>query len=242
VALPPMERTETAAAAVPATDLEARVVSEALEAARLFEEMRSHPAADGWNFYQRKEDVDIFMNVRADGTGTWGMGVGRIDAAVDTVKTVHEVERYKAVLDKQWEMTTPLGSVPGSLIRVPGWDIVECTLQQNLYRSPAWPVSPRESCTLVINMRSRADGAYRTLQRSIDVPGCVPPAGYTRVSLAVGGFALTPLSPRSCEMLYLNILDPNGSIPKVVVKRTVPERCLSVARARKCAAQLAKEQ
>jgi hypothetical protein len=41
-------------------------------------------------------------------------------------------------------------------------------------------------------------------------------------------------------MLYLNILDPNGSIPSVVVKKTVPERALSVARVRKCCAELAK--
>ena len=67
---------------------------------------------------------------------------------------------------------------------------------------------------------------------------------HTRITLAVGGFNLSPISKELgkevTEMLYLNVLDPNGSIPKVVVKRTVPERCLSVARARKCCAELAK--
>jgi len=215
-----------------------------LEAVRLFEEAQQHSEALGWSFFPRKEEVDIYLTVRPDGTGTRGIGIGRIGATVEQVQEVHDQERFKAVLDKQWEMTKPLGAVPPKLIHIPGWDVLQCTLQQSLYRSPAWPVSPRESCTLMLQLRNKADGSFRLLQRSVAVPGCETPSGYTRITLAVGGFNLSPISKELgkevTEMLYLNVLDPNGSIPKVVVKRTVPERCLSVARARKCCAELAK--
>jgi len=231
-------------AAAKATEVQLRAASEAVEANRVFEASMPHKESDGWRFFATKEDVDVYLNVRPNGTGTWGMGIGRIPATVATVQEVHDMERFKGVLDKQWESTKLLGEVPPSLISIAGWEVNSCTIQQSLYRSPAWPVAPRESCTVMVKMRCLADGGVRLLHRSFDFPGCTPPEGYVRVSLDVGGYSLTPIRPHHLdgltEMLYLNILDPNGSIPSVVVKKTVPERALSVARVRKCCAELAK--
>ena len=78
------------------------------------------------------------------------------------------------------------------------------------------------------------------MQRSFDVAGVVPPAGYTRVTLDCGGYECAPTrgaagtGGEGSHMTYINILNLNGSIPKVVVNKTAPDRALTIARLRDC--------
>jgi len=175
--------------------------------------------------------------VRPESGVTWGMSVGEIDATAEKALKVQEAERFKGFLDKQWLSSTRLGDLSPLLLPIPQWEVIQLSYGQHLYKSPAWPVGPRESCTVTLKLRHSKTGALRVVQRSIDLPGCEPPSGYTRVSLICGGYALEPTSATSCRMAYVNMVDPNGSIPKAVVRRTVPERCLAIARVRKCCAE-----
>ena len=80
--------------------------------------------------------------------------------------------------------------------------------------------------------RRTADGALVQVQRSYEVAGVVPPAGYTRVTLDCGGYECAPTDGQASHMTYINILNLNGSIPKVVVNKTAPDRALTISRLR----------
>ena len=82
--------------------------------------------------------------------------------------------------------------------------------------------------------RRASDGAVCALQRSVDVPGVAPPAGYVRATLRCGGMQLAPTTGGACEATYVNILDPNGRVPKKVVNMKGPDRALIIARLRGC--------
>ena len=76
--------------------------------------------------------------------------------------------------------------------------------------------------------------AQRALQRSIELPGVTPPSGYVRASLTCGGYDIIPTADGTCDVVYVNILDPNGRIPTAVVNVLVPDRAMVIARLRKC--------
>jgi len=205
---------------------------EAVEALRQMDEALECKSSDGWALYHTKEAVDCYLNVRPDGP-TWGMGVGLIRAPAAKAFDVHEnIPANRNILDKQWLSSTILGRLPSSILQIPQWEVESLIYGQHLYKSPAWPVGPREAVTLKLIVRSPSSGETRVIQRSIDVPGCETPTGYVRLKLDCGGFSLLPTSEDACKMTYVNILDPGGLVPKSIVKRTVPERCLTVARVR----------
>jgi len=204
---------------------------EAVEALRLMDEALERKSSDGWALFHNKEAVDCYLNVRPDGP-TWGMGVGLISAPVAKAMEVESDPAKRNIVDKMWMSSTTLGTLPSSLLQIPEWEVESLVYGQHLYKSPAWPVGPREAATLKLIVRSPSSGETRVIQRSIDVPGCETPTGYVRLKLDCGGFSLLPTSEDACKMTYVNILDPGGLVPKSIVKRTVPERCLTVARLR----------
>jgi hypothetical protein len=85
-----------------------------------------------------------------------------------------------------------------------------------------------------LKVRRQSDGAMLIVQRSINVPDVAPPSGHTRVTLQCGGYQATPSGGNTTRMSYVNILNPNGSIPKSIVRATVPERAMIVSRLRRC--------
>ena len=189
----------------------------------------------GWAFLKRSDDVDVFINRRPDGP-TWGMGAGIIHADPRQIHRVCDSDEYMPVLDKQHLKTDVIKVLPHAACKLPdGWVVETLQLQQNLYKSPAWPVGPRETCTVRLTARRPADGAVRQVQRSVNVPGVNTPSGYVRATLGCGGYEACPTGNRvSTAFTYVNILDPNGHIPQFVVNTLVPDRALQVARVRKC--------
>ena len=189
-------------------------------------------AAHGWKLTQTKDDVNVHINARPDGP-TWGMGHGPIDAPPSVL--LPYVDADDAKLDKQLIKYNVIRQIPKQAIALPdGWEVVRLQLQQSLYKSPAWPVGPRESCTVKLTARRTMDGALQTIQRSVDVPGVEPPSGYVRVNLTCGGYDIKLRADgHGCDVTYVNILDPNGSIPRSVVNFLVPDRAMVVARLRK---------
>lgn len=71
----------------------------------------------------------------------------------------------------------------------------------------------------------------RCCLRSVPCPSCAVPKGYTRVQCDCGGYEFRPVEGGTF-MSYMNIVDPKGSIPAAVVKITVPQRAMLVARVR----------
>ena len=85
--------------------------------------------------------------------------------------------------------------LPADLTRAAGlddeWEPMRLELAQRLFKSPAWPVGPREMVTIRLQARRTIDGSIRAIERSVDVPGVEPPAGYTRGTVTVGGYEFT---------------------------------------------------
>jgi len=214
----------------------------AREAFRLLDEAFASPEACGWVPHSTKSGVSVLTRSSPDGNATWGMGMGEIPAPVGALYLVQEEEATKRVLDKQFDISRKLHEVPSEQLSgaalADGWRTIELLLEQNLYKSPAWPVGPRELCAVRAVVRRQSDGAIRLMYRSADVPGVAPPAGYVRMSLTCGGYeacattASTPSSPTTF-FKYVNMVDPKGSVPSAVVRVTVPDRAMVVARVRK---------
>ena len=191
-------------------------------------------AASGWRQLQVKDAVDIHLNARPDGP-TWAMGVGCIRATPDAILRASESAEFAHVLDKQQLKIDVLRMLPHQSCPLPdGWVAIRLQLQQSLYKSPAWPVGPRETCTVKLIARRARDGALRILQRSVELEGVTPPPGYVRATLGCGGFECTPQADGQTHVTYVNILNPNGNIPKTVVNYLVPDRALIIARLRRC--------
>ena len=86
-------------------------------------------------------------------------------------------------------------------------------IRHTRYRSPAWPVGPREMCGVRVIARRVSDGAIRVALRSVDVPGCRVPSGYTRMALECGGYEATPLGPERTHLKYGAHLPPLDGTP-----------------------------
>jgi hypothetical protein len=220
------------------TDVDRQAAREAAAAIEVLAKAKSSHTdpATGWRHFVTRDGVEVFLSSHSDGA-TWVLGKGDLAHAPPAVVNAMEDETNQATLDKQLISSTLLRALPPSACQLDGWEVLSLELVQSLYRSPAWPVAPRESCVVKMKARRAADGALIQVQRSVDVPGVVPPAGYTRVTLDCGGYECAPTGGgggRTSHMTYINILNLNGSIPKVVVNKTAPDRALTIARLRGC--------
>lgn len=221
-------------------------MDEARECFRILDEQFASPEACGWAPHSTKSGVSIMTRTSPDGNATWGMGMGEVPAPVGAVYAVQEEEATKRALDKQFDTSRRLHEVPSEQLSgialADGWRTIELLLEQNLYKSPAWPVGPRELCAVRTVVRRQSDGAIRVMLRSADVPGVTPPAGYVRLNLTCGGYearatsAATSSSSATTFFKYVNMVDPKGSVPAAVVRVTVPDRAMVVARVRKAIA------
>ena len=72
------------------------------------------------------------------------------------------------------------------------------------------------------------------MQRSVELPGVVPPKGYTRITLSCGGYELVQTADGGTRMTYVNLLNPHGNIPNAVIYKTAPDRAMVISRLRKC--------
>ena len=222
------------------------------EAFGVLGEQLASPEASGWAPHSTRSGVSIFTRTSPDGNATWGMGVVEIPAPVGVVYSVQEEEATKRILDKQFDSSRRLHEVPAeqlsALALADGWRTIELQLEQHLYKSPAWPVGPRELCAARAVARRTSDGAIRVVLASADVPGVTCPAGYVRMALTCGGYearatatttsssSSSSSSSPSTTFKYVNMVDPKGSVPSAVVRVTVPDRAMLVARVRKAIA------
>ena len=132
------------------------------------------------------------------------------------------------------------GSLAGgpAAAAVDGWEASGLQIRHSLYRSPAPPfVGPRETLTVRAVYRRKADGAVRAMQRSIEYEGVAVTDGYTRAFVECGAYEAVPMPEGGgSHFTYVNIAQLGGHLPQAVVAKTVPERCMQVARVRKCVA------
>lgn len=188
----------------------------------------------GWSHHSKKEDVDILVNARPDGP-TWGMGHGVIRATSAAIDEVVEGDskREKPQIDKQMVWSKLLRTVPHSACPMPeGWHLHRLDVVQELFKPPF--VSGREVISVALKMKRASDGAVRSIKRSVDVPGVETPSGAVRANLTCGGLELQPsANGQATTCTYVNMLNPNGYIPKSVVNKLVPDRALFIARVRK---------
>ena len=91
---------------------------------------------------------------------------------------------------------------PPSKLRVDGWDTIELTLVHNLYKSPAWPVGPRDFYGVRATLRRPTDGAVRVVLRSALAASFPSPSGYTRSTVECGGYDAIPRGPEETLMKY----------------------------------------
>lgn len=225
--------------------LEEKIVNEALRGHRLYSNavaaIHANDAASGWKFHERKQDVDVWLNQRPDGT-LWCLGEGIINKTPNELVLVMEDDSNSPTLDKLYVSKKLLKVLPTELLKdlEDGWEPMKLELSQRLFKSPAWPVAPRDIVTVRLQARRTSDGTMRTIERSIDIPGVDSPSGYTRGTLMVGGYEFTPtvaFSPSGSpsKVRYINMFNPNGGVPQSIVKRTVPGRALAVSLLRSCA-------
>ena len=63
------------------------------------------------------------------------------------------------------------------LLQWEGWECTQLLIEHSKYRSPGWPVGPRDSVTVSARLRSPADGTVRRCSRSLAFPSCALPKG-----------------------------------------------------------------
>ena len=216
------------------TELDRMAGREALRGLTMLQEAANGYEVDGsgWKHFQRKENVDVWLNPRPDGS-TWCMGIGMIRATPEAAyRSFETTSPNQDALDKQLISVDKIREVPHSVCRAEGWQVLTLELRQSLFRSPAFPIAPRECLAVRAVFRRDSDGAHVELQRSVEVPGVAPPKGYVRATCDIGGFEFVPTGKAACRTTYVNILNPNGAIPTYVVNKVVPERALVVSRLR----------
>lgn len=209
---------------------------EAALAVAILEDAARCEVSAGWTHFATKEEVEIYLNARPDGS-TWCMGVGNIRKPPEEVSRGMEDPAHQMTLDKSLLKTNVFRQLPTSACTIDGWEVRELTLQQGLYKSVAFPIAARETCVVKVHARRIADGAIRTCLRSVEIEGVKPPSGYVRATVGCGGYECAQADQASTgltRMTYVNVLNPNGMIPKSIVNVKVPERALTVARLRQC--------
>ena len=223
--------------------LEEKIVNEALRGHRLYSNavaaIHANDAASGW--ISSVNGTSMYGNQRPDGT-LWCLGEGIINKTPNELVLVMEDDSNSPTLDKLYVSKKLLKVLPTELLKdlEDGWEPMKLELSQRLFKSPAWPVAPRDIVTVRLQARRTSDGTMRTIERSIDIPGVDSPSGYTRGTLMVGGYEFTPtvaFSPSGSpsKVRYINMFNPNGGVPQSIVKITVPGRALSVTLLRSCA-------
>ena len=241
-----------AAGGAAASPLEAEAVAEAKEAMRLLIDTLAQAApakaargatlANGWKHHSSRQEVDILVNYSgALGPGvTAVMGLGELEAPVGVAYLAMEDDRVRGKhLDRQWISTEVVAALPARLCESAlggGWEVLECSVVDTLYRSPAWPVANRQTVCARLVARHAATGRLRVALRSVRTPRPLP-AGFVRGTVAAAGYELRPAQSSSggdaCSMVYANALDPNGSLPQSVVSVTVADRAMIVGRLRR---------
>ena len=240
-----------AAGGVAASPLEAEAVAEAKEAMRLLVDTLGQAApavaargatlANGWKHHSSRQEVDILVNYSgALGPGvTAVIGLGELDAPVGVAYLAMEDDRVRGKLDKQWISTEVVAALPARLCESAlggGWEVLECSIVDTLYRSPAWPVANRQTVCARLVARHAATGQLRVALRSVRTPRPLP-VGFVRGTVVAAGYELRPAQSGggdACSsMVYANALDPNGSLPQSVVSVTVADRAMIVGRLRR---------
>jgi len=229
---PPVDEVPTAETGSQKDGKDALAIAAAREALQTLAETFASPEALGWKPHSTREGVQILTRVAEAGV-TWGMGIGSVAAPPGVVFAVQSDDATQRTLDKQFAGSVVVHSVAPHLLQLDGWVVIELDLVQQQYKSPAWPVGPREMCGVKVVARRTSDGALRVALRSVDVPGCRVPAGHTRTHLTCGGYEAVPDGADGTSMKYVNMVDPKGNVPSSVVKVTVPDRAMVIARIRK---------
>eukprot|EP00964_Phaeocystis_antarctica_P044292 scaffold25453_cov63-Phaeocystis_antarctica.AAC.1 len=196
--------------------------------------------ANGWKHHSSRQEVDILINYSgALGPGvTAVMGLGELDAPVGVAYLAMEDDRVRSKLDRQWISTEVVAALPARLCESAlggGWEVLECSVVDTLYRSPAWPVANRQTVCARLVARHAATGRLRVALRSVRTPRPLP-AGFVLGTVVAAGYELRPAQSSggdACSMLYANALDPNGSLPHSVVSVTVADRAMIVGRLRR---------
>uniref|UniRef100_A0A7S3S9S8 START domain-containing protein n=1 Tax=Emiliania huxleyi TaxID=2903 RepID=A0A7S3S9S8_EMIHU len=183
-------------------------------------------------------------------------------ACAQAVRAVLADPDKRRLTDPLWQSTEVVRSLPSRLVRIEGWRTLEFGIVTERFKAPAVVVSPRDSLVVRVRLKS-VDGTRVRLvpaacwggegppcpwlvlrsralhceqvQRSVDAPALAVPRGYVRLRLACGGYQIRAVAPDRCTTVYVNALDPNGYVPKPVVRTTMPDRAMTVAKAAQAA-------
>ncbi len=228
----------------------------ALEAAKLgldrLEKCAKFAAEGGWRAFGAREGVDIhvtesFTTPLHSSPLNGSVGTGVVNAAPDDVLRAITEPSVRHVVDNLWDATVQLCSVPAeeaAAAAPAGWIIESLVVEHSHFRPPAIVVAPRESIVAKVVARSSA-GSIRIAFVSLPLASVahIPVRrGHVRLDCVISGSAIDALgdaSPPSSRMAFVSVLDPNGSVPKWVVRKTMPDRALMVARVRKAVVALA---
>jgi len=80
-----------------------------------------------------------------------------------------------------------------------------------LFKSPGWPVWPREASVVAATLRCEATGAVRLLVRSVELPNLDAPEGYIRAQVSCCGFELRHAATAATAAAAANGSGSNGS-------------------------------
>lgn len=123
-----------------------------------------------------------------------------------------------------------------SLLKIPGWHCERLAVLQERFRSPAIVVSPREGTVVFVVVRSDDGATIATARQSVDLPHVPVPKGFVRMTVACGGYLAEATGrgdpSEGCRLTYINSIEPGGYIPNAIVKVTLPDRAMTVAKAR----------
>uniref|UniRef100_A0A7S3S9B2 START domain-containing protein n=1 Tax=Emiliania huxleyi TaxID=2903 RepID=A0A7S3S9B2_EMIHU len=156
-------------------------------------------------------------------------------ACAQAVRAVLADPDKRRLTDPLWQSTEVVRSLPSRLVRIEGWRTLEFGIVTERFKAPAVVVSPRDSLVVRVRLKSVDGTRVRLVQRSVDAPALAVPRGYVRLRLACGGYQIRAVAPDRCTTVYVNALDPNGYVPKPVVRTTMPDRAMTVAKAAQAA-------
>mmetsp|Transcript_17681 Transcript_17681/g.55855 ORF Transcript_17681/g.55855 Transcript_17681/m.55855 type:complete len:159 (+) Transcript_17681:1988-2464(+) len=139
-------------------------------------------------------------------------------------------------IEKLWMTSTVLRELNPSLLKIPGWHCERLAVLQERFRSSLIVVSPREGTVVFVVVRSDDGATIAMARQSVDLPHVPVPKGFVRMTVACGGYLAEATGrgdpSEGCRLTYINSIEPGGNIPNAIVKATLPNRAMTVAKAR----------
>mmetsp|Transcript_11352 Transcript_11352/g.31419 ORF Transcript_11352/g.31419 Transcript_11352/m.31419 type:complete len:560 (+) Transcript_11352:143-1822(+) len=191
---------------------------------------KPHSTRDGVEIYTTDQFCSDRLHLsRLNGS----LGVGEVAASPRAVHQAMEDKATRARIDPLWIRREVVRELDPRLLRIAGWQCERLQVVHESFRAPSVVVSPRDSVVVMAVITSDDGSVVAMAQQSADPQQfcVVSPKGFVRMTVACGGH-IAEAAGQGCRLQYLNSIEPGGYIPKAVVRTTLPDRAMTVAKTR----------